>query len=97
MEFKRINKAIILFLFTNFFLFNISWFINVQLLNMKSLFRDTAYSSLNSLVEILSVVFGSVLYTITLLFFVGSIILLFVVFFIDFLNKQNFKELFGKM
>jgi len=97
MEFKRINKAIILFLFTNFFLFNISWFINVQLLNMKSLFRNTAFSSLNSLVEILSVVFGSILYTITLLFFVGSIILLFVVFFIDFLNKQNFKELFGKM
>lgn len=83
MELKKLNKVIVLFLYGFFFLFNISWFLSVQITNYMDLFKNTFFANLNTLFSILSTVFGSIIFTVSLIFFVGSLILLLCVFIFD--------------
>ena len=90
MELKKLNKVLVLFLFGFFFLFNISWFLKIQILNFIDLFKGTFFENLNVLLSIGSLVIGKLIFTISLLFFVGILILLFLVFVIDVMNSKKF-------
>jgi hypothetical protein len=89
MELKKLNKVIVLFLYGFFFLFNISWFLNRQIVNLIDLVRGTFFESLITLLNILSTVFGSIIFTISLIFFAGSLVLLLLTFIFDVLLSET--------
>lgn len=94
MDFKPINKIIVLTIITSFFMYAISWFITKNNILLRELFQDTSFIGLSGLLLIVNSVFIQTLMYLSIVFLVGSIISLLVVFITDILldrkNKKSF-------
>lgn len=88
-EFKELFSSIVVFMLFNFLIFNFSWFINSNIEIIKSLIKDTQYNNLILILNIISSVIINILLYLSLAFFVGSLILLFILFFIKILGNKK--------
>lgn len=98
MDFKPINKIIVLTIITSFFMYSISWFIIKNNVLLQELFQNTSFSALSGLLIIVNTVFIQSLMYLSILFLVGSIISLLLVFLTDILmdKKRNKQKMFIK-
>lgn len=88
-EFKDLFKSISIFMLFNFLIFNFSWFINSNIQVIKELIIGTSYQNMTLMLDIISAVIINLLYYLSLVFFVGSIILLFILFFVQILGNKK--------
>ncbi len=87
MDLKKINKPIVLTLLFSLFLFNISWTFGLYLETISKFLRGTFLESFRLIIEVITTLVLNALFYITIVFILGSIILIFVLFMVDILNK----------
>jgi len=82
---EKFNRILILSIFFNFFLYNLSWLMVVFLKSIDFVVKNSfLYSFSYIFVKFISIFFNSLKF-LTLIFFIGSIIAIIVVFINDFL------------
>jgi len=91
MELKRVQNLLTLFIFFNFFTYMAVFILFINSQALSELLKGTSFNAFNLLLTIFNTLLFPTIELITLFFFIGSLISLFLFFFID-----NWNKLFNK-